>query len=80
MAHYRVAQAGSGTVTLVDGIGRRHVARALHGAPAEGAVLHGPRPAAGFAILSDDVTRSLCRVIFEHVDCGHDAPFAGPVR
>lgn len=80
MARYRVAHARSQTVTLVDGVGRRHVARALHGVPAEGAVLHGPRPVAGFAILSDAVNRSVCRVIFEQVDCGHDAPPAGTSR
>lgn len=80
MAHYRVADARSQTVTLVDGVGRRHVARALHGVPAEGALLHGPQPVAGFAILSDAMTRDLCRVIFEQVDCGRDAPLAAPIR
>jgi hypothetical protein len=74
MAHYRVANALSQSVTLVDGVGRRHRARALHDTPSEGMVFHGPRPVCGFAILSDPSSRRLCRVIFEQIDCGHDEP------
>jgi hypothetical protein len=72
MAHYRVSQARSGSITLEDAIGRRHRARALHDMPAEGTVFHGPRPVCGFAILSDAASRRLCRVIFEQIDCGRD--------
>jgi len=77
MAQYRVSDAdGSRRVTLVDAIGRRHVARALHDELPVGAELHGPRPLPGFAILADASTQRLCRVIFEQVDCGDAA--AGP--
>lgn len=72
MAHYRVANALSQSITLVDGVGRRHRARALRDTPTEGTVFHGPRPVCGFAILSDASGRRLRRVIFEQIDGGHD--------
>lgn len=77
MALYRVLDANDQGIMLVDAVGRRHVARALHDALPVGAELHGPRPLPGFAILSDASSRRLCRVIFEQVDCGDGAPSAG---
>ena len=73
MAHYRVSQTSRETLTLQDASGRRHRARPLHDLPPMGAEFHGPHPAPGFAILSDAATRRLWRVIFEQVDCGHEA-------
>jgi hypothetical protein len=78
MAQYRVLDADGHGITLIDTVGRRHVARALHDALPVGAELHGPRPLPGFAILSDASSRRLCRVIFEQVDCGEEPPSAGP--
>jgi hypothetical protein len=69
MAHYRVLYSSSHSVTLEDDAGRRHVARAVHDAPSQGAELHGPHAARGFAILSHPASMSLCRVIFEEVNC-----------
>lgn len=75
MPQFRVADTGQhGLTTLEDSLGRRHLARALHGSPAVGRVFHGPRPLRGFAILCDAHTRQLCRVIFEQIDCDPDGP------
>jgi hypothetical protein len=79
MAQYRVLDADGHGITLVDTVGRRHVARALHDALPVGAELHGPHPLPGFAILADASTRRLCRVIFEQIDCG-DARAMGEAR
>ena len=68
MAAYLVADATDDTMILVDSVGRRHLARALHGTPPAGVELHGPRPSPGFALLSQGSTQRLCRVIFEQVD------------
>jgi hypothetical protein len=76
MARYRVSSANSDHVTFEDAAGRLHRARPLHDRFAVGAELHGPRPAPGFAVLSDSATQRLCRVIFEQIDCaaGGDPP------
>jgi hypothetical protein len=79
MAHYRVLDAQSPSLTLEDAAGRRHLVRPLHHAPLPGAELHGPRPVRGFAILSDAFTKRLCRVIFEQIDISHDAALPGLV-
>lgn len=70
MARYRVSDASSHSITLVDATGRRHVARALHDAVPVGTELHGPHPVPGFAILAEASTRRLCRVIFERTEHG----------
>ncbi len=69
MAHYRVEVTEQHLVTLVDRLGRRHLASALHHTPPVGAAIHGPHAVRGFAILADATTRRLYRVIFEQVDC-----------
>lgn len=77
MAHYRVSNASTHNITLEDDAGRRHVARTLHHSLPLGAELHGPRPVPGFAVLSNASTLSICRVIFEEIDCSAECDLSG---
>ena len=77
MAHYRVSHASTHNITLEDDAGKRHVARALHNSLPVGAELHGPRPVPGFALLSIASTLSICRVIFEEIDCSAECDLRG---
>jgi hypothetical protein len=59
-------------ITLRDGSGLHHIARATAAMPSVGTVLHGVDPVSGFQFLLCVATTRVYRVIFEQINCGED--------
>jgi hypothetical protein len=59
-------------VTLLDAMGRYHVAFATTGMPAISTYVRGFTPERGFGLLIETGTRIVYRILFEAIDCGHE--------
>lgn len=56
---------------LLDAYGKLHLTSWSVARPALGEVMHGPRPALGFQVLSAEESRRDCATHFLLIDCHH---------